>query len=179
MSHACVEVPPLSRKQIRSTAENVRRMLGINKPYFPIIEVIELVLPNLYPDFSFVIEDHIEMGNNHGLTYPEKKILILREDVYDRACEGKGRDRLTAAHEFSHLILHNNVPLARNTSSDSIPPFRSSEWQANCLAGELLVSSQHINICKNYIQATEVFGVSESAARLQWAAFEKDGLIKT
>ena len=179
MTGACVEVPPLSIKQIRQIAANVRNSLGIKKPYFPIIDVLELVLPKIYPNYSFIIGDNSEMGNNHGLTYTNEKIIVLKEEVYDSACDGKGRDRMTATHEFSHLILHQNIPFARSTSSDLISAFRSSEWQANCLAGELLVSYQHINICENYIQAAKIFGVSEIAAKYQWGKFKKAGIIKT
>ena len=40
------------------------------------------------------------MGDNEGHVLPGTMRLVLREDVYIGACEGKGRDRFTAAHVY-------------------------------------------------------------------------------
>lgn len=46
------------------------------------------------------------MGAKHGETIPSENRIRIREDVYERACNGYGRDRLTMAHELGHLLLH-------------------------------------------------------------------------
>jgi hypothetical protein len=44
---------------------------------------------------------------------------------------------------FSCLGITNKPAKAKT------PAFRSSEWQANCFGGELLVSADHIHLCKD------------------------------
>lgn len=178
MSVAGFEVPPLSREVIRKTANQLREFLHWEQPYFPIVEVVELALPELYQGFIFDVATADEIGDDHGQTYPDKKLIRIREDVYERACEGHGRDRATIAHELGHLILHTDIPLARSAATASIPAFRNSEWQANCFAGELLVCYQHIEGCQTVADIVARFGVSSQAADYQMKAFRKDGLLK-
>ena len=178
MSGQCFEVPPLSRARIRAIATNFRRVLQWEEPYFPVIEVLEFGLPQMIPDFEYEIRPRSDLKDNHGLTYPDQRRIEIREDVYDRACEGDGFYRLTVAHEMGHLILHTNIPLARSVAVSDIPAYRSSEWQANCFAGELLVHHDFIGRCGDVDAAMELFGVSRSAAETQWEAFKRDKIIR-
>ena len=82
------------------------------------------------------------------------------------------------AHELGHLVLHTGLGLARMASSGDIKPYRSSEWQANALAGELLVSYEHIGNCHSALEAALKFGVTTEAANIQWNAFRKEGLVR-
>lgn len=167
MSGNCVEVPPLSRANIRDFANHVRTVFRVSEPYFPIVQFME-TFSELDGEFVYDIQSVREMGENHGETFPDRKLMLIREDVYERATEGHGRDRLTIAHEFGHLFLHGGVGLARRVGESApLPAYKDSEWQANCFGGELLVCSELI---KNYKSAGEVamaFGVSEEAAKVQ------------
>lgn len=132
---------PTSRKKIRDLAKIFRTTVGMyDAKCFPIVEFLELGLPQLYPDFSYEIASVDEMETEYGLTLPEKNQIILREDVYERALAGNGRDRFTVAHEIGHFIMHKpgSIALARSTSQQEIPKFKDPEWQANTFAGELL-----------------------------------------
>ena len=64
----------------------------------------------------------------------------IRENVYERALEGSGRDRLTMAHELWHLLFHekSNISYSRMDASE-VPTYRNPEWQADAFAGELLM----------------------------------------
>lgn len=177
MAHITVEVPPLSRKQIREIAYSVRKVLRWDEPYFPIVEVIEHLLPRLDENFVFIVETASEMGDEHGRTFPDENVIMIRDDVYEGACDGQGRDRMTMAHELGHLILHEGLPLSRRVPRETIPAYRSSEWQANCFGGELLISAQHINQCADYLDAITLFGVTDEAAQTQWEAFLKDKIF--
>ena len=66
MSTESFVVPPLSRKNIRVYSEHIRQQLGIEKPFFPIVEVIELVMPRLIPSFFIDICDEAEMTERFG-----------------------------------------------------------------------------------------------------------------
>lgn len=82
---------------------------------------------------------------------PQDSLIILREDVYEGAHEGNGRDRMTVAHEIGHLLMHKNIAFARAERVE-IRAFESSEWQAKCFSGELLspqpCSSTKSHVCR-------------------------------
>ncbi len=160
---------PMSRKDIGKIAYVIRAVVGWEEErYFPIIEFLELILPKIIPGFSLVIETEAEMGNCHGLTYPDQKIIKLREDVYNRAVDGSGRDRLTAAHELFHLLQHGNenISFARMADEAEIPAYRNPEWQATAFGGELLAPVEMIKGMSD-VDVAKMFGVSLAAARTQ------------
>jgi len=181
MSNESFVVPPLSRRDIRQYADRIRQRLLISEPYFPIVEVIELVLPNVIAGFVFDVCDEAEMSERfgrgcHGMTFPDEKVMHIREDIYQRARRGEGRDRLTMAHELAHLLLHPGQRFARR-ASQATKPYAQSEWQANCFAGELLMSYRHMARCKSPYEMAELFGVSTIAAETQWKSFKQDGIV--
>lgn len=157
-------VPPLSRSDIRKIALSIRKEIGLQEPYFPIVEFIELILPRLISGFYFDIMSESEMGPVHGATFPEKSLIQIREDVYDGACNGNGRDRFTIAHEVGHFFLHGEAVLTRRFDGKQLPRYKDSEWQADCFAGELLVPIflKEEALTPQYIQSQ--CGVSEDAA---------------
>ena len=135
------EVPPHSRMDFRLLAKAVRKEFGIPEADpFPVVRFLEFALPELYDDFQYqVMEQHI-MGENHGMTYPDQHRILIREDVYEGAVAGKGRDRFTVAHEISHQLVHEGIPLTMaRRDAGKLELFRNSEWQADCMAGELLM----------------------------------------
>lgn len=138
---------PTSRKKIRELTNMLRKLTGMyNEFYFPIVEFLELVMPEIFTAFEYEIVPISEMPNEYGVTYPEKNKICIREDVYERAIEGVGRDRFTIAHEIGHFILHKpgNIALARSELNQEIPAYMQPEWQANTFAGELLAPPQII-----------------------------------
>lgn len=164
---------PLSRKQIRNIALAIRKIVGAeNKLYFPIVEFLELILPQIMPSFQFIIETEEMMGSCHGLTYPEHKIIKIREDVYDRAVNGSGRDRLTLAHELFHLLQHSNdnISFARIGDNSKVVTYCDPEWQADAFGGELLIPKHLIgNMSVDEIVAN--CDVSYSAAKYQKSCY--------
>ena len=167
-------VPPLRRKQIRAVAQQIRQDLGVTAGYFPIVQFLE-VYGAIDPEYFYDIRSKAEMGEEHGLTYPDKKVMLIREDVYDNASAGQGRDRATIAHEFGHLFLHQGLGMAR-VMAVAVEPYRSAEWQAKCFAGELLVDHRCIKKMSKRTVA-HAFGVSTQAAEMQLRAFKREGLI--
>ena len=103
----CFKADACSRKDIQRFVRSLKKKVGLeNELYFPVIEFLENVLPMLVPGFNYEIVSEEEMGNKHGETYPSKNLIRIREDVYIRAANGEGRDRLTIAHEIGHLFMH-------------------------------------------------------------------------
>lgn len=85
----------------------VRRLDGTrNELYFDIVRFMEGKLLRLIPDFNLIVEEKSKLGECHGLTYSDRNEIHIREDVYECALKGSGRDRLTMAHELFHLLQH-------------------------------------------------------------------------
>ncbi len=139
-----IPVKPISRQAIWEMVRELRALLGVeNDLYFDIVAFTEKVLPHLLPDFVLEICSEEEMGNLHGETLPGECRIRLREDVYIAACQGKGRDCLTLAHELGHLLMHDesSIVFCRLEPNGRIPAYRDSEWQADVFGGELLAPS--------------------------------------
>ncbi len=171
----CYKASPLGREDIRKFIRQLKRKIGLEyELYFPIVPFLENILPILIPNFQLEIVPVAEMGNKHGETYPSKDLIRIREDVYLRAVQGKGRDRLTIAHEIGHLFEHEDdaVALYRLAPGEKLKPYEDPEWQADAFGGELLASSYLIKgMCVS--EVSQKCGVSYDAARVQLNALQK------
>ncbi|MDO5674803.1 MAG: ImmA/IrrE family metallo-endopeptidase [bacterium] len=161
MKHT-MKAMPVSRAVLRGIAIDLRRLCRINMPYFPVDYVLELV-PEIIPGYKVVIETIEKMGNNHGLTLYAEKIIKIREDVYEGACEGKGRDRMTCAHEIAHAILHTNTLISARDYG-KLERYEDPEWQAKALAGHILIPDA---IARQHTaeEVVGICGVSSDAAQ--------------
>ncbi len=179
----CYKANPISRDEIREYIKRLKSLIGYeNDLYFPVVIFMEYFLPVIVPGFSFEIVSKEEMGNKHGETFPNNNYIRIREDVYDRAVAGEGRDRLTIAHEIGHLFMHReeDISLCRLEPGSNLAAYEDPEWQANVFGGELLASSYLIDGMTT-LEVSRKCGVSRKAANTQLRALEKhkkDFMIK-
>lgn len=172
-------VPPLSIKKIEAQALEIRKALQVKEAFFPLIEVVEIVLPRLLPEFIFDIKTSDEMTLLYGsgtlaMTTPAEMTLELREDVYEGLLAHNGRCRYTIAHELGHLFLHQNTGgFARFDSQGKMRIYESSEWQADNFAAELLAPLDLTAGCDCLEAVATLFGISKQAAEIRWKAIEK------
>ena len=161
---------PCSRKDIRLLALEVRKTLRLeNVVYFPIVQLLELMY-ELFPNYHFEVVEDCEFSHDlHAETDVESHAIRIKQSVYDGACMGKGRDRMTIAHEIGHYLLLCicGFKFQRNYASVSIPVYRDPEWQASCFAGELLVAA-HLVKGMTPDEISRMCGVSMPAAKKQW-----------
>lgn len=137
---------PASRIQIQDFVRDLRKLIGYEFILnLPIVNLMENVLPTIFPNFNYVIAPKEDMENKHGETRPDNEVICIREDVYIGACTGNGRDRMTIAHEIGHLLLHkkSTVSLCRldPQNKEIFKIYENPEWQADVFAGELLAPS--------------------------------------
>jgi transcriptional regulator with XRE-family HTH domain len=159
-----MRVPPLSRAKIETFAANVRNRFGCTDlHWFPIVEVIEFWMIALVPDFVFEVWGREVMGEDEGRVVPPYNTLILREDVYEKACKKDGRARFTAAHELAHFLMHHDVTFAR-ASSDDEPIYCDAEWQADTFAGHLMIPRHLYRVGASAEETSIAFGTSAQAA---------------
>lgn len=163
-----IKVPPRSRDGIYQVARKIRSVFLLDGPYVPIEKIYEVLL-DILPGFNFEVVSKSVLGSEHGRTYPNKKLIMIREDVYEGACRGNPRDRFTMAHELGHLFLHTDVQFARDESTLPTKIFMDSEWQADTFASGFLIDDIALKTCKTVASVAETFGVSISAAKCRFS----------
>lgn len=161
-------VAPTSRKKIKDFASYIRNCFGLfDIGFFPLLDFIEIVLPQIDPEFNFCVEEDWEMGNDQANYNIQNKTMKVRQSVYEGACCGNGRDRFTLAHEIGHYFMHNNIMLSRVESGIRIPAYRDPEWQANTFAAALLMPD-HLIIGLTPQEIAVKCGTSNSAATIAY-----------
>lgn len=155
-----------SRKDLYNLAKNFRKLLHLEDClYFPVVETLEAI-GFLIEGASFeILANHEFPANQHGYTNISTKTICLRESVYNGACAGNGRDRMTIMHEIAHLLTLSvcGYKLARSFCTGKIHAYEDPEWQAKCLAGAIMMDEDLIE----GMSPSEVSlkcGVSKSAA---------------
>jgi hypothetical protein len=170
----------ISRNNLRELAKWIREVAGYkSKPYFPIVEFMENVMPEMLPGFNFEIVADNELFGKEGETRPYENLILLPDTVYSEAVNGKGRARFSVAHEVSHyfLIDEGSITLAR--SNAAIPKYRDPEWQANTLAAEILIPP-YLSDGMNEEMIAQNFGVSIEAAKVHLSIKTRECLnVKT
>lgn len=164
-----VSVVPMSRKNLREFIREFRQAFGMEEVmYFPIVKFIEWILPILGYDYEIVPER--EMGNAYGVTHTGKRVMKIREDVYEGAVKGNPRDRFTLCHELGHFFLHtpDRVSFARG----DVPAYMNPEWQANVFAGELMAPYELVKGMSPQ-EIAEKCGMSITAAQIQFKEYYK------
>ncbi len=159
-------VEPRSRADLRRLASEIRKALRLDKQlYFPIVELLD-VLEETLDGFSYLIIPDDELPpNKHADTNVYTGEIRIKESVYNGARRGNGRDRMTIAHEFSHFmtLCFLGMKLSRTIGGERIKSYEDPEWQAKCLAGELLIPYT-LTIGMTTGKIVEKCGVSYSAA---------------
>jgi Zn-dependent peptidase ImmA (M78 family) len=169
-----IVVPPMSTDAIRTFADKVRSaFVEKDKIEFPIMDVIEFRLGMVFDGFYIDIRDKESMGEDEGRVIGGTKGIALREDIYEGAWNGNGRDRFTACHELGHFLMHRTITMAR-TREDTDKIFCDAEWQADTFAGTLLMSPRHLGGFKDPDDAAGACGMTGAAANVMWAKYRAE-----
>ena len=94
-----------SRNDLRALANILRKRLRINDYLrVPIVEILD-ILPEIFDNFNYeIVPDNELPAGTHADTDIRTGHIRIKESVYDRACDGEGRDRMTIAHEIGHYF---------------------------------------------------------------------------
>jgi Zn-dependent peptidase ImmA (M78 family) len=170
-------VPPLSTPVIRDFADKIRSaFVEDTQVEFPIMDVLEFRMSALVDGFHIDVRDEEAMGDEEGRVVAGVNVIELREDVYEGAWNGNGRDRFTACHELAHFLMHRTVTMAR-VRADSDKIYCDAEWQADTFAGTLLMSPRHLLQFKNAEKAATACRMSVPAAQVMWTKYLSEGRI--
>lgn len=161
-----MKAQPRSKAFIRLIVEQIRKILQINNDEkVDVIRLLEFVIcPNM--DISLQIVEEKYMQDKYAEYSPVEQTIKIREDVYNRAIDGVGRDRFTISHEIGHIFLHsNNIAMAR--SNEQFPIYCDPEWQANVFAREFLCPLSGISKYDNVDDISKKYGVSKEVSSIQ------------
>lgn len=166
MSEIRSQAVPRSIDAIRGMAATVRDAVGYrDTAKIDACHLVEFALPHILPSFVYDIKTVAKMGENEGLALPDKDYIAIREDVYEGARRGRGRDMFTVAHELGHLILHQSENLVLRKGLGAPAIFCQPEWQADTFAAEFLMDHRMITAADTPHTIARRFGVSMSCAQ--------------
>jgi hypothetical protein len=98
-----------------------------------------------------------------AFTIPERRLVVLREDVYDGVQEEKVFSRSTVIHELSHIVLDHAVTLQRGPMGEH-EFFEDSEWQAKALTVAIMMPIAACKSVASPYDLAQVCGTSVQAA---------------
>lgn len=154
----------LSRVKIRKIASFIRKKLSIKTIRFPVMRVLELFVTEYDDILCYTVEEDTSFKNGVmaelSMINDYRYCIRIRESVYNDASVGGRASTGFVCHELCHFILvHilgikpkkyfdlNGIAYARQIYGWSIPAYKSMEWQAKALCGELMIPYEE---CKNY-----------------------------
>ena len=157
-------VLPRSRREIETLAAHIRAVLGLSADGRVAMEpLLGETLYDTVPGYSFRVGSDKEMRGLDGLTDDQQPIIYLRDRVYAALERGDGQARMTAAHEFGHLVMHCRAP-TYHARSDEYLPLWDPERQADIFAAAFLMPEAAFKRSRSIEEAMNRFGVSLSAA---------------
>ncbi|MEA4914771.1 MAG: ImmA/IrrE family metallo-endopeptidase [Christensenella sp.] len=167
---------PLSRIQLREYARSIRKALKLDKcawlPAVKLLEGFHRVLED--EDFNVeIVDDDYFTNGTHAAYFPEENCIRVRNSVYEGACNNCGRDRMTIVHELAHVFLLrvSSVQFSRCFDEKTMPTYCDPEWQAKCLAGELMMPYYLVGT-QTAAEIAENCGVSWQAAEFQKSKYK-------
>lgn len=155
---------PLSRVQIREIANFTRKILKIETIKFPVLKTLEKLIDrfpnNLY--YSVLLDDEFETNVMAELVQEGNDVycIKIRETVFEKALNGDRASLGFICHEMCHFILihifdagpemcvnNSGLIYARSFRDRELPRYKSMEWQAMALCGEIMIPYEK---CKEY-----------------------------
>lgn len=166
----------LSRMQIREISKFVRKLLKIKTVKFPVLKALEMLIDkfpnNLY--YRILPDDEFEVNVMAELVLEENNVyyIKIRQTVYEKAVKGDRASLGFICHEMCHFILihifdagpvlykgENGLTYARTLNDKELPRYKSMEWQAMALCGEIMIPYEK---CKNY-SFKQIVSITESS----------------
>ena len=142
------ETQPISRDNIRLFANLIRKNYGIKTIRFPVLEFLERIEELTGNEASYIVDED-ETFDKNVMAYIEvfkeqsRYLIHIRESVYVNAYYGKHADIGFIMHEICHYFMIGVLGFCPNEnvcySTKRIPPYKSAEWQAMALCGELMI----------------------------------------
>jgi hypothetical protein len=171
-----------NRSQLRTVAEGLLPILRAEGCYSRSSNFLDTkyLLENVLhrAGYAFHVDDSGDLTETVAFAIPEKRLIVLRHDIYDRLQYDDPFARYTVVHEFSHIVLEHAVTLHRGAVLGQHDWWEDSEWQANNLTAEILMPVAVIKSLEAKPLLIEAeCGVSSKAVSYRLANLRKENLI--
>ena len=137
---------PRSKAQIRGFVNRVREIFRVKlDSKLPVLYILETLCSGLDENgYTLEIVPTSSMSERYAETIPEKKIVRIREDVYNGVYEEKPRDLFTVCHEIGHILLHSNdiISFARENENVKKEGANQGKIIMNNTGGNIIYSKQ-------------------------------------
>lgn len=167
MTYRGTPVPKRPRDEIADITQAIRKKWKADQAtLLPIVNLVETVAKE-----GFEVQSYEKMGSNLGLTYPDQGKILIRSDVYDAACVGKGWAREVLAHELGHFVMHQAIGMPFHQQSDAasaLTVMEDSEWQANTFADLILAPLHIVKGIRKLEEIAQRCGISQETAFRRW-----------
>ena len=135
---------PLSRKQIRKISKIIRKDLNLKGFKISIEDLMNKV--SLKYGVTFLVEEDKEFKSGVVCYFNiinSKAFIHIRNSVYENACCDDHKSIGFIIHEICHfylIMIFKYYPIeAKQYKSRELINYRSMEWQAKALCGELMI----------------------------------------
>lgn len=166
----------LKRDDIRKIALYIRKAFKIRTIKFPVMKFLDILEKN-YPDNVYVSVEEDELFDFNVMAelkqFDEEHYCIrIRESVYAKALKEDGPSLGYICHEICHFILiyilgigpkmikENGISFYKTISFNN-KSYKSMEWQAMALCGELMIPYEK---CKNYTY-DQIISITKSSKK--------------
>ena len=137
-----------NREEIREFSRILRYLFGVkndNSP-FPVLDALEK-LPDVFKGSNYVIVEDDELPANVPARCSPDEFgnftIEIKALVYNGAFDKKiGAYLSFICHEICHIFLYKvgfTPIIERSFGNNEIPPYKSVEWQAKALCGEVMM----------------------------------------
>lgn len=168
------ETKPTSRKDLRKLARILRWIFDVPpNGALPVLDMLDK-LPDVFPGSNYVIVEDDELPARTMAQCTPNDIggmtIEIKESVYNGAYQhGVGALRGFICHEICHVFLFyvGFTPIYARTFEDGeVPAYRSVEWQAKALCGEVMIPFEESRNM-NTKAIRETYQVSEAFAKVR------------
>ena len=153
----------------RNKATALRDALDLEQPWLDVVGLMEFMIHQILPGFWYEVVGKNELPDSHALAFPRQQRLVIREDVYNGACNNNTADRFTLAHELGHIFLHKGIR-ARQDERSAQEWIDDLEVEANVFGMELMMPAPIALQVRTPAILGQLCGVSRSIAIYQWSA---------
>lgn len=169
------KVAPMSYVKLEDVAERLRPLLpmvaGSGGNRIDAWRTLEITLRKA--GYEYRSEEIASLDDCAAFTIPERRLIVLREDVYDGVTEENVFSRSTVIHELSHIVLEHAVTLQRGPIGQH-RFFEDSEWQAKALTAAIMMP---LSVCRSVTSAFDLAQICGTS--VQAATYRLDRLVKT
>lgn len=162
---------PVSRKELREYGIVFRKLFRIplhgKVPVMDVLERFHLVFPG---SFFSIVEDAdlpATLPARCNVLGNGKFEIEIRQTTYDGAYKNIGAYRDHIIHEICHAFLYTlgfTPIMQRSFKNGEIVNYRSSEWQAKALCGEVMIPYEETALL-SASEIAEEYGVSLAQAK--------------